>query len=293
MNRKQSKYFFTFLTLVFATITVISYMAVTFEKYQRSSVQFESAYCEDFNYNGQGAQTDASYDVNYDSVNIYDKCIFSVPSYGNADSNYTNFCAPLAGVNVVAYYDRWKENLIPNFTPGMNVAGGNYRYLPDLKQAATKTLFKNMYSEMKTNVGQAGTTQSNFKNGLNSYVAKAGYNTSTTSIYKNSVEVDLNKLTLAVDNNEVALILCTKYNFVGNIYNNEEEKVVRIDKFTSNVGHIMMVYGYKKIDYLKNNSVFKTDYFLYVCSSFNNADKGFMQLNDFSTIDEAYIITIN
>lgn len=292
MSNKHIKQFFAFLALVFATIIVICNTAFTFEKRQTLSPQ-KAAYCDDFNYNGQGEHIDASYDVNYDSVNIYDKCIFSVPSYGNTEPTYTNFCAPLAGVNVVAYYDRWKENLIPNFAPGMNVAGGNYRYLPDLKQSATKALFNNMYTEMKTNVGQAGTTTSNFKNGLKSYVTKAGYNISTDSIYKNSVDVDLNKLTIAIDSNEVALILCTKYNFVGNIYNNEEGKVVRINKFTSNVGHIMMVYGYKKIDYYKNNSVFKTDHFLYVCSSFNNAEKGFMQLNDFSTIDEAYIFTIN
>ena len=56
---------------------------------------------------------------------------------------------------------------------------------------------------------------------------------------------------------------------------------------------MMMVYGYKTYAYYKDGENFRTDTFLRVTSSDGTCELGYMQLNDFSDIDEAYIMTIS
>jgi hypothetical protein len=56
---------------------------------------------------------------------------------------------------------------------------------------------------------------------------------------------------------------------------------------------MMMVYGYETITYYKDGTVLQSDTFLNVCSSYGSGDTGYMQLNDFLKIDEAYIMTIS
>lgn len=253
----------------------------------------EISYCEDDSYNGMGEHVDASYEVQYDTVNITNVNYFNAPSFGYLGSEIHDACAPLAGTNVVGFYDRWCENLIPNYTPGVLTPSGIYQYLPDMSRPQTIQAFNDMYEAMGTNKEQVGTTGTNFKNGLNSYVRSAGYDISWSSMYQSTTDVNLSVLTDAINDNKVGVVMCSKYNFCYGVLNSTSDKTVRVNKITSVAGHIMMVYGYRIIEYYDAGNLFRKDIFLNVSSSYPTRERGYMQLNDYSVIEEAYIIDIN
>lgn len=263
------------------------------------SLEGQVSYCDDGYYSGDtsfgdvGTSYSAIYDVYYDSFTTENVALSSVPSFGNSNSDITNYCAVLAGCNIVGYYDRWCTNLIPNFEPGMLFANGNYDYLSDLAFSQTETMKVNMYNAMQTNVGTPGTTSTKFKNGLSSYVSNAGYSLSYSSIYGTSTSVNMQKLTAAVNQNKVCLVMCSTYNFVSSISNVASDSRMHVVKKNSTIAHMMMVYGYYKINYYANGSNFRTDTFLYVCSSYGSGEKGYMLLDDFLTIEEAYVMSIS
>lgn len=255
----------------------------------------EIIYYDDM-YNGDpttGTVTVADYYVEYDSYTVIENVKHvNAPSFGNSNSSLKNYCGPLTGLNVVGFFDRWYTELIPDYDPGMLFGSGNYHYYPDLGETSTKEALISLYDLMKTaEVG--GTTSANFKSGLNTYVANAGYSFSYSTCYKNKTLVDIDKLKTAINQNKVAVVMCSEYNYVLDIMDLSSESKMKVVKNNSTIAHMMMVYGYKTIAYYKDGVNFQTDTFLYVCSSYGSGDTGYMQLNDFSVIDEALIMTIS
>ena len=255
----------------------------------------ETFYCadgdDDFIYGGPGEIADATYEVEYDYKEIVeDVKYYSAPSFGNLDDNMTNTCAPAAGTNVVAFYDRWYENLIPSYTPGVLVNNGYY-YFSDMAKPETTNVLKTLYELMDTNVASGGTSESQFLNGLSEYVDNTGYNLSYTSFYEDSKTVDLDALKDAIDQNKVGVIFCSRYNFVYGIVHTEN--LTSVVKENANVGHMMMAYGYQTIAYYKNDINFRTDTFLYVSSGYSGADQGYIELNSYLNKEDALIMTIS
>lgn len=258
----------------------------------------ETFYCadgdDDFIYGGEGETADATYEIEFDYYEIVeDVSYYSAPSFGNSDSSITNSCAPAAGTNVVVFYDRWYENLVPHYIPGILLGSGYYFYYPDGMDSTTQTVLATLYHLMDTNVGSGGTSQSQFLNGLSEYVDNAGYDLSYTSFYKGTKTVDLDALKDAINQNKVGIVFCSKYNFVYDILHPVGENYMRIIKEDANIGHMMMVYGYKTIAYYKNDINFRTDTFLYVSSGYSTSDQGYMELDSYLNIDDALIMTIS
>lgn len=292
-NAKQLKLFSTFLMIALCAIMAMVTFGSTFSLKFASVKEtvYHDGYGDD-TYDDASQRVSATYNVYCDNVVVEDVSIVNAPSYKGNDTLYSNYCAPLAGMNIVVYYDRWHTELIPNYTPGMMFTNGEYHYYPDFYNTNSCKAFDNIYKLMKTGeVG--GTTSSNFKSGLNTYVKNAGYTLSYTSMYKNSTTVNLDKLTTAINQGQVGLVMCDKYNFVSGITEVKEESRVQVAKINSDISHMMMVYGYQVYRYYRNGVNFQTDTFLCVSSSYGSGDQGFMQLDDYLKIDEALIMTIS
>lgn len=253
----------------------------------------EARYCADDDmYGGEGESVDDNYYIYHDyKVTREKKNHPSAPTYSGTILNQRNICAPVAGLNVAVYYDRYYPNLIPNFEPGM-VSSGTYRYFPDLSWTQTDAAVADLYSIMNTNQGAAGTSNSDFKNGLVQFFGNHGYSMSYSSFYGGSATVNFSALTAAVDQGKVGLILCSRYNFVYDIGNLDNGTTTYIVKTDSNIGHIMMIYGYMVVDYYQNGAVFQTDTFLYASSGFSSGKQGYVLLNDYLSIDEALIVNV-
>lgn len=293
-NAKKRNFFSLLSILMLCVIMAISFLG--YSPLQRFTTNAESRYCDDMylddRFNGEGTFVKSSYEVNYDRKEETIVSHFSVPSYGNADPAIKSACATLTGMNIVAYYDRWYNNLVPNYEVGLvHPNTGDYFYLPDMHTTATCGVITSLYQLMKTD--EEGTTAANFKSGLKTYINNAGYNLSTTSFYRNTKTVDINKLETAINQGKVGLIMCSTYNIVSSITTNEAGTLDYVAKRNSDAGHMMMVYGYLKNNYYKDEVNFQTDTFLLVCSSFSSGEKGFIRLNDYMRIDEALIVSIS
>ena len=280
------------MLLVASSSTVTALPTMAEEKQQAKTYCAE--YYGDPSYDGSvtSGGVDASYYVYYDERVIVDEAhLFSVPSYGNANSAVYNACAVLAGANIVGYYDQWATNLMPNFEPGMQFPAG-YMYYPDMKYDATVEMTYELYQLMNTNVGHLGTTSADFISGLDDYAENAGYDLSYYSMYSSPTSVNLNTLKTAINQGKVGLIMCSKYNYVSSI-SPSSAGYDYVAKWTYDIGHMMMVYGYQTLAYYQNGVNVKTATYLLVCSSYASGDKGFMEINSYSDIDEAYIMTIS
>lgn len=251
-------------------------------------------YYMDDGYNGDnGGHVDDTQVIVCDSYDVVEQNIIGTtpPNYMNTDNNKSNMCAPVAGSIVVGYYDRWSTNLIPGFTPGMSL-GGNYGYFAQStkNQVHIQGLIDNLYSDMGTNAVQAGTTQTQFQNGMESYVTGQGYDVSYTSMMSNG-SINLNTLNAQLNNKKVSALFLSTYNFISTIYPMEGK--VTLYKENSTLAHIMVCYGYKIYRYYKDGVNFQTDTYLSVMSVWNTQQVGFIRLNDNCiTLNDAVAIDI-
>ena len=249
----------------------------------------ETVYYSDTDYTG-GTMQEASEYVYRDSYTMDTTYHSNAPSYGNSDASIKNFCAVTAGTNIAVFYDKTYTNLIPNFEPGMFVEDV-FRYYPDLGWPQTEQLFYTLYDDMKTNQSGIGTSGSNFKSGLQAYAARQGYDLTFSSMYSSSTNVNLTTFGNAVMADKVGVLLLSKYNYIYTIIHEEDRTF--ISKATSNGAHIMMVYGYIKINYYNDGELFRTDTFLQASSGFSSGDQGYIKVDDYLTIEEALIVNIS
>ena len=249
----------------------------------------EQYYCAD-GYNGEGASVNADETIICDySTVIEDVKHLSAPSYGNTDSSRTNTCAPVTGSNVCGFYDRWYTNLIPNYQTGIE-RGTSYAYF-SLIGTAIQTCIGELYSLMGTNVGGDGTSQSGFESGLSQYVNNKGYSITYQAFKTSSTSVNLETLKQAINSNKVAVMGFTNYNIITAIGDNGTS--VDLYKTNYNVGHMMMVYGYKTVAYYKDGANFRTDTYLYISSGFDSCLQGYSLLGSNMNIVDADVITIS
>lgn len=246
---------------------------------------------DDDGYGGSGASSYDNETIECDSFTINKTYALTgtVPAYHNLMS-YDNCCSVLSSTNVVAFYDRYYTNLIPNYEPGITLSG-NFSYYTSYDTTEVRTLMANLYTAMNVNVDYVGATESDVKSGLKSYVNGQGYSLSYTSFYSTSTMLNLSKIRTMVSNAKVGLIFCTAFNFVDSI--SAVSEGVLITKLNVSSAHIMMVYGYITVDYYKDGSVFLTETYAQVSNGFSTGARGYIKLNDDLSIVSAYIINIS
>lgn len=250
----------------------------------------QAYYCDDGTYRGEGTHVSSTYTVEFDSQVEHNEYFVDEAPGLHGGENPGNDCAATAGTNIVAFYDRYYTNLIPNHEPGAVIAG-SYWYFPNLGSTAILSLHSTLYEYMNTNVTYPGTSEDDFKNGLKRYVNEQGYNIAYSSIHQNAQTVNLTKLRQMINSNRVAAIFFLDYNFIFGFNVTETTRTVYQEK--ANASHVMMVYGYFTVDYYKNNQLFLTETYLQVSSCNSMGDLGYVKLNDFGTIADAVMITIS
>ena len=240
-------------------------------------------------FHGYGNMVDADYYIYCDEVRTLSAKGYNyAPTYGNG-IGLTNACGAISGTNVVAYYDRFYPNLIPDFEPGM-ISYGVYMYFPDMMWEATENVLTSLYNLMQIpTVG--GTTAANFRSGLASYMNSHGYSATYSSFQGTETMPNLTTLGNAIDAGKVGVVMCSAYNFITSM--NYSDGSVYVVKQNSTTGHIMMVYGYKTMGYYSGGTKIAEKTFLLVSSGYSTAAQGYMELNDFSDIDEAWIVNVS
>lgn len=192
-----------------------------------------------------------------------------------------NGCGPVAGAIVVGFYDKYYENMIPDWISYYSTGrykGQDGTYVP--------ALINDLYDRMQTNVVAPGVSESEFKVGLTSYITSKGYNVSLNSLGKGN-NFDINTFKTAVTNNEVTVLFVQPSNFY--LYEALENK----DLVTSgSIGgnHIMVAYGYYEVKYTLSNGT-RTDKYLRVATGLSGISTVFYKVGSY--IDAVYQVKIN
>lgn len=207
----------------------------------------------------------------------------SFPNCFNVNDNIENVCANVAGANIINYYDRFYDDLIPNYTSGA-MRGSNYIYYGMPVNSDKKQQVINMLnSYMRTNIDYPGTTQDQYKQGLMRYVNEKNKSITYTSILSNN-QFDFNKFIAQIQQGNPISLYLSGFNIASISDNGSTATLYKSIYETGN--HIMIAYGYQKIAYYNSNgTLIATKTYLEIASGFSAAS-GVYIVNNNGTLND-------
>ena len=223
--------------------------------------------------------------VNFARVdNIYIQTPNRVPLYYH--DTLQNACGPIGGGIIVGYYDKYFQNLIPNYT-NYYTASGKYRpqdstYVPAMIQS--------MYTLMQTNVVAPGVSESECLDGLESYVEGKGYSISYTAVKPYNGAFSHTAYQNAINNGEPVILFCDTVQL---LQISENDTYNRIIVAQESQDHIIVGFGYQIYRYYNTSGTnFRTDIYLAVATGWNINNIGFVKINDDSWLDSCFAVDI-
>ena len=242
-----------------------------------------------FNYCGGTTYTGVTYTYNYDHKTDNEYSILGdVPKYTTVVG--ASNCAVAAGANLIGYYDRLYENLVPNYQTYNSFAGKIfYKSLSTEIESVMNTL----YTMMGVDVDGPGVTFTGYVNGLESYVESKGYNFSYNSLMSwGSFNFDSYKT--AVEAGKAVSLFLTNYALVSTTayVENANQDSVYNRQYPSN--HVVIGCGYRAIDYYdSNNNLINQAKYLRVSSGFPELTLCYLNISNFTQISNAITINIS
>ena len=276
------------LLIVFALI--VSYQTGR-GNYLAHADTVQDIYYGDNTYSANGSTSwTESETINYATkTTSYYRINRTYPEYFNSNLDLENTCANVAGSNIIGFYDRYYDELIPNCTVGY--MGNRYYIYTGVATNPTQIqgVINDLYIRMSTNNPIAGTNQTQYKTGLSSYVASKGRNTTYNSVMTNG-NFDLDKAIAQLNNGYPITLYLSGYNFT-DIIDMGDHVLLSKTIYTGN--HIAVAYGYQKISYYNaDGSLIKTNIYLYVATGFSD-DQLMYIVNNNGTLNDAEAVKIS
>ena len=223
--------------------------------------------------------------VNFATIdNIYIQTPNRVPLYYHG--TLENACGPIGGAIVVGYYDKYFQNLIPNYT-NYYTATGKYRpqdstYIP--------ALIQEMYTEMQTNVVAPGVSESECLDGLEAYVEGKGYSLSYTAVKPYNGTFNHTAYQNAINNGQPVILFCDSVQLVQvSEYSTYNQFIVEQESRD----HIIVGFGYQIYRYYNaSGNNFRTDIYSAVATGWYPNNIGFVKINDESWLDSGFAVDI-
>lgn len=240
-----------------------------------------------FGYFGSGSKTDISETISYTNKTEDSYSIKSdLPKY-SAVEGATN-CANVAGSIVVGYYDRFCENLIPNFQ-SYRMLGSTVVY--KLMSAEIGEIVTTLKDLMGTDKNQLGTTFTGFQSGMLEYVQAHGYKYNSESVLTGG-NFDFSKYKNSVESNKPVAIFLNNYAILNQIQENDGQDVISSEHTT--IAHVVVGCGYKQHNYYNSNGqkIAERTY-LKVASGFTPREICYLNINSVSKIDKAISVSIS
>ncbi len=186
-------------------------------------------------------------------------------------------CANVGGAIMIAYYDRFCENLVPDYT-SYRVFLGNIVYRGISSQ--TLEVMKSLYQLMGTD--SEGTTFDGYQDGMRKYVQNSGYTYKTTDVGN----INWDSYISSINSEKPVVLFLSKYTFLNVIISNNNIDTIRTN--TTYVGHVVIGYGYKIEEYYNsNNQLIATRNYLKVASGLIEDGLTYLCLDGKSTVDRA------
>ncbi len=232
-----------------------------------------------------GADGSATRDVYYTSKTIEDYVNpYKAPSFVTSQSNA---CVVEAGGNVMVYYDRIFDDLIPDYTH--KYIFGKFTY--GTQNEAVDNMFDTMYDMMGTT--NDGTNIPGFKKGMKAYAASRGHDINLTQFTGSYYNVNFEGLKKQLKAEKPAVIFLNTYSVTsfGGIVENVGHDIIEHTTFSG--AHAMMVYGFKDIYYYDEDARLKQrDTFLYVSAGLDSISLVLLDITRLCIVDDIYITEV-
>ncbi len=240
-----------------------------------------------FGYSGSGNTTEIRETLNYSSKteNLY-TMKGNLPNYSGVEGG-TN-CANVAGGVLVGFYDRFCENLIPNFQ-SYRVLGTTIVYKSSTDES-TKVI-ADLNDLMETDNNQLGTTFTGFESGMVKYSQLHGYTYKSENILTGG-NFDFNKYKNSVENNKPVALFLNNYAFLDGIQESEGQDIIKSTHTT--LSHVVIACGYKQNNYYNSNGQkIAEKIYLKVCSGITSRGICYLNINSVSKVDKAVSVIIS
>lgn len=210
------------------------------------------------------------------------------PNFYNTDNSLTNACANVAGANVIGFYDRYYDELIPGSTAGMAM-GSTYVYYPmGVNSSEKQSVINALYVSMGTNTIESGTSQNQFHTGFTSYVTGKGRSVIYTSAVSGGT-LNWESATSYIDNDKPVMLYLTGYNFANRTQNSGSD-VYSKELYTGS--HMAVAYGYNKVSYYNaSGALIKTVMYFKIATGQNRGYSLYIVGNN-GSLDDAESINI-
>ena len=243
----------------------------------------ELRFCDTIVYNGTNDNNHTTEIVRRDYISkqkeMFDLAIM-YPDFTSSPA--VSSCAAVAGANLLAFYDRYDENLIPNHVSGTLFGTG---YVYRMEDEATFALTQLLYDYMGTD--ETGTTEAQFFDGLKAYCKTKNRSVSTISCMSyGSFNFSLAKT--YIHENLPIVFFVGGYN-VGHL--SEEDHYDSVGYIISPANHVMVGFGYKEINYVTTTGN-ATDYYFEVASGLDGQPSGVYNINYKTKIIDAVAVNI-
>lgn len=240
-----------------------------------------------FGYLGSGSTSEVSEKVYYANKTENSFSIKGdLPKYSGVEGG-TN-CANVAGSIIIGYYDRFCENLIPNFTTYYALGTA---IIYKSMSAEVGAVVTSLYNLMGTDVAQVGTTFTGFQSGMTGYARDHGCTYSSESVLSGGL-FDFNKYRSAVENNKPVALFLSVYALVNQIQENNGEDTIISNQST--YAHVAVACGYKQHIYYNSNGQKTAERtYLKISSGLSAGEICYLNINSVSNIDKAISVTIS
>lgn len=226
-----------------------------------------------------GSGTTASMTINYSNRNsTIHSLALTYPTY--CYSPAIGSCAAIAGGNVIGFFDRYDENLIPNHSSGRPIAN---TYMYSSEDSAVHAVICELYEYMGTTM--SGTTEKQFKDGMTAFCAAKGRSITFSSCMQGG---SLNYSTAKnyLDANQPIILFLSSYNVINMVEKNNQDS---LSIYVSDTPHIMISFGYKSYIY---DGTTTYNYFS-VASGIIGQSNGLYNINYKTKINNALAVNIS
>ena len=224
--------------------------------------------------------------VNYESKQVSEFSLArTIPAYSYEVT--PNACAPIAAGNIVAYFDRYCAQLIPNYTPGRGL-GLRYDYKTE-QGTEINALIAQLCVDMGTNVEGNGNTEEECLSGLSLYCTRAGYEVSYESCM-NGGALDYSKAKQSLQTDKKPLLL-----FVTKVALSDIREEGDSDIYTTLYGptnHVMSAFGYYEVTYSLSGGGSETGRFLQVGTGIEDMRIAYLNMDNNLQMTDAYTVNI-
>ena len=230
----------------------------------------------------QGSSTRSVY---YTSKTIEDYVNpYKAPSFITSKSNA---CAVEAGGNVMVYYDRIFDDLIPDYTH--KYIFGKFTY--GTQNEAIDNMFDTLYDMMGTDY--RGTSIPGFKSGMKAYAASRGHDINLTQFTGSYYNVNFESLKKQLKAEKPAVIFLNTYSITATEDIIQHDGYDTITHYTYKGMHAMMIYGFKDIFYYDEDARLKQrDTFLYASTGSESLPLALLDITRLCTVDDIYITEV-